>query len=238
MSWYHMPDDVAQAARSLAGNWKHAECFVWGGKPENRPEDCALVYLSNRDSDCLDQSNEAAILAELAPWTGSIDDGDHVETQSHNHWAVGHVDGIVIRCLDEKGEPTSAFRKLHELAGRLDGYPVLDEDDFSERETAAADEAWDNFGADDFISCLVRLMPHHDTIFGTVEKGHLWRVWNALVSSGETVIHESGGCFFPFDHHFGKRAGACKLDASDVRAAFLAVAAEDRKYGARKNAAE
>jgi hypothetical protein len=143
MSWYRLNSDVTMAARSLAGNWKSFDNFSWNGNPKHRPEDCAIVYLSNRDSGCLTESNEAAIHAALRPWMGSLDDGDLVESQSHNHWAVGHVDGIVIRCVDDKG-PTAAFRKLHELAQQLDTYPVLDENDFSDRERAAACKAWRN----------------------------------------------------------------------------------------------
>jgi hypothetical protein len=143
MSWYStMPSDVTEAARATAGNWRAFGSFAWSGGPQHRPEDCAIIYLSNRDSDCLDKSNEAHILAALAPCLGSLDDGDMCEFQSHNHWAVGHVDGIVIRCVDEQGEPTWAFRKLHELAENLDTYPVLDDEDFSRREHEAAQETW------------------------------------------------------------------------------------------------
>jgi len=135
-------EDVNEAARALAGNWRKFESFGWHGRPTHRPEDCAIVYLENRDSDCLDQSNAAAIYAALHAWTGLQCDGSDVETQSHNHWAVGHVDGIVIRCLDAKGKATAAFKALHALAAKLDGYPVLDEDDFSRREQEAADLTW------------------------------------------------------------------------------------------------
>jgi hypothetical protein len=143
--WYDSWDtDVAVAADDMAGNWHSFESFAWGGKPQNRPQDCALIYLENRDSDCLEQSNAATIRAALEPWTGDMDlDGADVEIQSHNHWAVGHVDGIVIRCRNaETGEPTAAFRALHKLASDLDAYPVLDEDDFSRREQAAAEVTW------------------------------------------------------------------------------------------------
>lgn len=145
MSWYsNMDPDVTIAARELAGNWRRFQCFVWQGRPEHRPEDCAILYLENRDSDCLEQSNAAAVYAALAPCLGDLNDGEMAETCSHSHWAVGHVDGVVIRCVDEHGAPTWAFQKLHELACELDNYPVLDEDDLSEREIAAADLTWKN----------------------------------------------------------------------------------------------
>jgi hypothetical protein len=133
--------DVTKAAHDLAGNWKSFDSFDWLGEPDQDSDDYAIVYLSNRDSGCLDKSNEAAILGKLKPWIGWIGDGDDVEEQSHNHWACGYVDGIVIRCLRD-GKPTDAFTKLHELAMALADYPVLDEEDYSARQQEAADETW------------------------------------------------------------------------------------------------
>lgn len=150
MSWYNTiaAHGPKQSARAMRGNWRSFECFVWRDKPEHRPEDCAIVYLEHRDSDCADQSNAAAIYAALAPAIGRIDDGAIVETCSHSHWAVGHVDGIIIRCVDEQGEPTWAWLKLCELAEKLSTYPLLDENDCSEREQEAADLTWRNCYSD------------------------------------------------------------------------------------------
>jgi hypothetical protein len=66
--------------------------------------------------------------------------------ESHSHWAVGHVDGFSIRVYRD-GEVTDAFRTYHEIAERLDGYPILDEEDYGRREYEAtleniADAAW------------------------------------------------------------------------------------------------
>ena len=66
--------------------------------------------------------------------------------ESHAHWAVGHVDGFSIRVYRD-GEITEAFRTYHGLMEQLDGYPVLDEADYSSREYEAAlenieDAAW------------------------------------------------------------------------------------------------
>jgi hypothetical protein len=69
-----------------------------------------------------------------------------VVTESHGHWAVGHVDGFSIRVYRE-GEITDAFRTYHDLAERMADYPILDEEDHSHREYEAtleniADAAW------------------------------------------------------------------------------------------------
>lgn len=145
-AWYTklVARDVCAAARELAGNWQQFKDFGWNAEPAVHPEDYAILYLSNRDSDCLEESNAAAILLELSEHSGSIADGDEIEEQSHRHWAVGHVDGIVIRCVNEYGEPTAAFQALYAIAERLDEYPIQDEDDFSEREQATANLTWKN----------------------------------------------------------------------------------------------
>jgi hypothetical protein len=150
MSWYTdlVSKDVGEAARALAGNWRRFEAFAWSAKPADRPDDCAIVYLSHRDSDTVDESNHAMIVRALRPAIGWLNDGEMVETCRHGHYAVGHVDGIVLRCVDETGEPTWAFRKLYELAERLDVYPILDETDHSEREQIAADQTWQSCYSD------------------------------------------------------------------------------------------
>jgi hypothetical protein len=66
--------------------------------------------------------------------------------ESHHHWAVGHVDGMSIRVYRD-GEITEAFRRRHEFAERMAEYPILNEQDYSNREHEAtlaniADAAW------------------------------------------------------------------------------------------------
>ena len=92
----------------------------------------------------LDLSNAGVIAKALEPFTDG-DDPD-VVMESHNHWAVGHVDGFSIRVFRD-GKITDAFRKYHELAESMANYPILDESDYSNLEyesTVAniADAAW------------------------------------------------------------------------------------------------
>ena len=66
--------------------------------------------------------------------------------EHHTHWAVGWVDGYAIRVY-RRGRITKAFRTCHDLQSRLADYPVLDEDDYSNRVYEAtleniADAAW------------------------------------------------------------------------------------------------
>jgi hypothetical protein len=134
-----------EAAMQAAGNWRRFTCFVWFRDDDvTSPEEWAIIYTHNRDSRLLDLSNARAIAKIMRPFA----DGDHpdVVTESHSHWAVGHVDGFSIRVY-RGGEITDAFRAYHAIAERLADYPILDEEDYGRREHEAtleniADAAW------------------------------------------------------------------------------------------------
>jgi len=136
---------IEDAAEKAAGNWRHFTCFVWFRQSDlDDADDWAIFYSHHRDSGLLDQSNAEAVEKELEPFTEG-DDPD-VVVESHSHWAVGHVDGFSVRVF-RHGQITEAFTKYHELSERLADYPVLDEDDYSQREYEAtieniADAAW------------------------------------------------------------------------------------------------
>lgn len=136
---------LEDAAKAAAGNWKKFECFAWHRVRELHDSDnWTVIYTHHRDSGLLDQSNAAAIEAELDTFTtGSNPD---VVAEHHHHWAVGWIDGYSIRVY-RRGRITRAFRKYHKLAQRLAAYPVLDEEDYSRREhedtiSNLADSAW------------------------------------------------------------------------------------------------
>lgn len=136
---------LEDAAHEAAGNWQNFDCFVWFRRNElDDAENWALIYTHNRDSGLLAQSNAAAIEKALEPFT---DGGDpDVVFESHSHWAVGHVDGFSIRVYRDT-QITDAFKVYHELMEQMADYPVLDEEDYSNREYEAtlenlADAAW------------------------------------------------------------------------------------------------
>lgn len=136
---------LEDAAKEAAGNWKSWSCFVWDRERDIPDSDnWAIIYTSNRDSGLLDQSNADAIAEAMNPFTEG-DDPD-VVMESHDHWACGHVDGFSIRVYRD-GEITEAFRTYHDLMEQLDGYPILNEEDYCERELDATlenitDAAW------------------------------------------------------------------------------------------------
>ena len=136
---------LEDAAREAAGNWENFESFAWFRDDDiPDPENWAIVYTHNRDSDLLHQSNADAIAKEMKPFTGG-DDPD-VVMESHSQWAVGHVDGFSIRVYRDN-EITDAFKSYHELVERLADYPVLDEEAYGRSECEAtltniAEAAW------------------------------------------------------------------------------------------------
>lgn len=130
--------ELEQAAKEAAGNWHEFDSFIWFRKQELQDsENWAVIYTCHRDSGLLDQSNSMVINRELARFAeGKNPD---VVFESHNHWAVGHVDGFSIRVF-RRGKITKAFRRYHDLAQRIEEYPFLDETDYSNREYEATVE--------------------------------------------------------------------------------------------------
>jgi hypothetical protein len=137
--------DLENAASEAAGNWKSWTCFVWDRERHlDDGDNWAIFYTHNRDSALLAQSNADAISKAMESFTEG-DDPD-VVMESHSHWAVGHVDGFSIRVY-RNGEITPAFKTYHELSEQLADYPILNEEDYSERELEAtleniSDAAW------------------------------------------------------------------------------------------------
>jgi hypothetical protein len=143
-------DDVELAAQELVGNHHKFESFAWWDRPEDSDGWC-VVYGHHRDSGLLDQSNAAAIEKALEPFTEG--EAPDVLSQRHTHWAVGWMEGYVIRVFDQDGNVTAAFRRYCELRAKLSDYPILDETDYSQREYDATveniREAGRRFVADD-----------------------------------------------------------------------------------------
>jgi hypothetical protein len=136
---------LEEAAKQAAGNWHNFECFVWHRRNEIADADnWAIMYTHHRDSGLLDQSNASIIEKTLEPFTQG-DDPD-VVFERHFHWAVGHIDGFSIRVFRD-GEITEAYRTYRGLQEQIADYPVLNEEDYSNREYEATldnirDTAW------------------------------------------------------------------------------------------------
>ena len=115
-----------------------------------------LVFLSrNRDSDLLTNHNfETALeaLRGVMNMTASDSLGEEtVKSVSESHWACGWVEWIAIHPSD-----TAAVALASELADKLDTYPILDEDGYSEKEHEAMCDSWKNLSVRDRYELIKR----------------------------------------------------------------------------------
>jgi hypothetical protein len=115
---------IEQAAKEAVGNWQEFDSFAWDGPDDS--DQYTIVYTENRDSGLLEQSNAEAIAEALQGF-------DDVRAEHHNHWAVGWIDGYAIRVYRD-GDITAAFRAWFDVVQRLADYPVLDEQNYSNKE--------------------------------------------------------------------------------------------------------
>lgn len=116
-----------------AGNWRKWESFAWFGANElDNPNEWALAYTVNRDSDVLTRANDIEIKKRMAPY---VESGDACR-ESHTHWACGWIEGYRLR--------GAAIDAYNAILDELDGYPVLCDETLSECEDADEWETWEN----------------------------------------------------------------------------------------------
>lgn len=113
-----------------------------------------LVFLGQHcDSDCLTRANfDAGLKAVRAVMSKDsvplpVTDSKHlfreptdestVQTVRENHWAVGWVEWIAIHESD-----TAALQCADKIMDKLDDYPVVDENLWSEYEQTEAEKVW------------------------------------------------------------------------------------------------
>jgi len=88
------------------------------------------ILTKTRDSDILTDSNWAIALERLGG------EGNGVRIIRHGHWAVGWVEYLLI-------SPTShKLKEAEAIIEAINDYPVLSEDDYSERQSNAIYEYW------------------------------------------------------------------------------------------------
>jgi len=126
-----LPYSLEEAAKSAAGNWKEFDNFGWDRKYDEGSEDLFLYYPEHRDSTILEHSNSETIQKIMFE---DNDFGDDVWSEEHGHWGVGWAKCLVVRVYDSNREITPAFTQLYEIMSALANYPVLDEEDYCQRE--------------------------------------------------------------------------------------------------------
>lgn len=160
-------DHAEDMAKEAEGNWRKFQSFGWSSY--DRPVDAerwAIVYTHNRDSGLMALSNASVIDAKMAAF---LDSGD-CQAESHSHWACGWVDGYAIRVRGDDGELSPAWLAWCELQCAIEDYPVLDDNDYSDRQYKAALEA---------IGIEGRRMVRDDAPEGWESEVYGWLVDNA-----------------------------------------------------------
>ncbi len=93
----------------------------------------------SRDSDILEESNFAQQWDALSDLVADVPGADESSPQivREGHFLCGWVEWVAIHESNE-----AALRVADKLAERLERYPVLSDDDFSQREDEAAQQVW------------------------------------------------------------------------------------------------
>ena len=108
--------------------WVWPECYMGAKWPE--------YYGAggrSRDSDALERANFDAMLALLGG------ESETVLVVREFHWAVGWVEWIAVHESDE-----AALRAADRAKARLEDYPVLDEERWSQYEDEECSEVWEH----------------------------------------------------------------------------------------------
>ena len=109
---------------------------LWTMPPNYAGEVWPAFYVflgQNRDSDSLTRSNFAEALAAIGG------ESETVLIVHEGHWACGWVEWIAISQDDE-----AALRAADEIFERLEDYPVVNEDAWSELEFNEASDYWES----------------------------------------------------------------------------------------------
>ena len=143
----------------------------------------------NRDSGPLDLSNWEALESELESKAGEEDENNGWEIHRFGHWACGWYEIFLVK------PGTAAMAVAEGVAGRLEDYPVLDEDDFSEREWNDYRESWNDWGAGDFRAALAGGLTgvQAEYALDDVSGDRLRELYESAIPSGEYYISESSG---------------------------------------------
>jgi hypothetical protein len=103
---------------AMDSGWQYSnKCYVFLGR--------------HRDSDLLTDSNFECGLAAIGG------ESDTVKIVRESHWAVGWVEWIAIHESDSR-----ALEIADSIMASLSDYPVVNDDDFSNREWEAAQDMW------------------------------------------------------------------------------------------------
>ena len=150
---------------------------------EDRGEWLLAPVILTRDAGPLQRSNWETVAGELE--LGREEFADDVEELEFGHWACGWFRVLIVR-------PDSEAAALAlEWAESLSGYGVADEERLAQLEAEEEDEAWENYGRDDWRRQLRGRFPALD--WDDVTDRALDDLWRGANGG---AAHETSGVIF------------------------------------------
>jgi hypothetical protein len=147
-------ESAAEAGAKAVGNWKRFDSFMLLGVPD--PKRFTIVYTTTRDSGIL-----ATVNGKVTDDVMDCYKRDCTKI-SHNHWAVGHINGYEIKVFKKDGSVTDAWCAYCGILKAMESYPILDDEAFSNAEYESVIESikWEGRklvvdGADEGWACEV-----------------------------------------------------------------------------------
>ncbi len=139
---------------------------------DERQDWLVLPVSQNRDSGPLDQSNFEQALEMLGGERNNI-----IEVHRFGHWAWGWYEIIIVNPKAGK-----TLKIAESIESSLEDYPVLNEQDFSDKEMELIEECWTSYGRSDFEE---ELTSHIEYLIG---EGKLQNSGNLIDEYGEVDL--------------------------------------------------
>ena len=136
-----------------------------------------ILYSMNRDSDYLTVSNFETILKlfedigvkVINDYDMSSDKHPSVINVRMKHWLVGWIDTIMIH----EDASSVIWDQVESINNSLSDYPVLDDDDFYQKESDIINESYDSYIKDEFMD----IIKEHYDLYDIEEKDSVMSKW-------------------------------------------------------------
>jgi hypothetical protein len=173
---------------TFAGNWKQSGA-AWDRSQWREVEQIGFYTLRHRDSEILTISNAEQIQKEFRE---KLPGEENVTWAVHefSHWAVGWVTHLMVRVYTPHGKLTNSWKLLEDLHVQMQDYPVLNEEDYSDKEET---ERLEN---------VTESLRHN---FWYMENYNTDEEWAALGSTVLDWLENSEHQNFVHDHYYAEK---------------------------------
>lgn len=168
---------------TLYRDWSPTACDTRGLNLPDRQDWLVVPCMRTRDSGPLDESNFASALARLGG------ESETVEVHRFGHWGPGWFEVILAAPTHE-----SAVESIESM---LEDYPILCENDFSDREHDAAWEAWEAWGKCDYLRDMRRELNLSGHAFDLLNQYTCASLLLEACEARESAYFHDAECIFP-----------------------------------------